>query len=60
MIADVFQHVKFEVQHSSETDFGNNCAHCAKSVKPGRIVVQYLSFDFFVITFFKGLFLEKE
>ena len=29
-------------------------------VKPGRIVVQSLSFDFFVITFFKGLFLEKE
>ena len=31
----------------SQGDFGNNCAHSAKSVKLSRIVVQYLSFDFF-------------
>ena len=29
-----------------QAGFGNNCAHRAKSVKLGRIVVQYLSFDF--------------
>ena len=31
-----------------QADFGNNCEHCAKSVKLGRIVVQYINFEFFV------------
>ena len=34
--------------HFSQAGFGNNCAHCAKSLKLGRNLVQYVSFDFFV------------
>ena len=40
------------LKHISQADFGNNCVHCAKSVKLGRIVVQYVSFAFFVDNIF--------
>ena len=32
----------------SQADLGNNWAYWAKSIKRGKIVVQYVSFDFFV------------
>ena len=37
-------HISFS--YLNQADFSNNCAHCAKSVKLGRIVVQYITLIF--------------
>ena len=38
----------------SQADLGNNWAYWAKSIKRGKIVVQYVSFDFIVDHIFQG------
>ena len=48
----------FPIMVSSQADFGSICAHCAKSVRLGRILVQYVSLDFFADHVFKGLLLD--
>ena len=46
------------MRKNRQADLGNNCAHCAKNVQLEGIVVQYVSFAFFIDDIFVGLFLE--